>query len=158
MPRPRKWRKVGYVPTNNVFGPLQCGNSNREVINMEVEELESLRLMDLEGYDQIKCAQLMGIARSTFQRIYSSAKGKVADSIVNGKVLKIEGGNYTLNICKMVCKDCGYVWDESFENVNNEKVVCPKCGSEAEVKCDCSIDESGICHRCRRGRGRGCNL
>ncbi len=67
-----------------------------EVI-LSVEEYETIRLIDLEGLEQKECAERMGVARSTVQRMYSHAKTKVADSLANGKVLKIEGGRlYTL--------------------------------------------------------------
>lgn len=159
MPRPRKWKRVGYIPDIKVFGPLNIDNTNNEIITLNVEELESMRLMDLEGLDQIACADRMGVARSTFQRIYSDAKRKMTDSLVNGKVLKIEGGNYTLNICKLFCENCGYSWDESFENTKEETIKCPKCGSEIELNCNMNT-ESDFCDKCRRmrngcGRGRG---
>lgn len=150
MPRPRKFRRVLYMPKYNSFGPLD----NKEDINceiiMSVEEVESMRLMDLEGLDQVECAKIMDIARSTFQRIYSEAKTKVADSLVNGKILKIQGGNYTLNKCKVICDSCGHIWEESFENVNTSIVKCPDCNSEMDLRCN--HDNAG-CGRCRRRRG-----
>lgn len=94
MPRPVKRRRVCRIPHTTIFGSLEHQNKESEVVIMTVEELESLRLMDLEQMDQEQCAEMMGVARSTFQRIYTEAKKKVADSLVNGKVLKIQGGNY----------------------------------------------------------------
>jgi len=96
MARPRKWRRVCKLPQVNTFGPPYREGDMGELITMTVEEYESIRLMDLEGLNQQECANLMGIARSTIQRIYDDARKKLADSIVNGKTLKIEGGDYKL--------------------------------------------------------------
>lgn len=63
---------------------------------MTVEEYEVIRIMDYEGHNQEECAQAMGVARSTVQRIYDDARKKIADSLMNGKSLKIEGGDYKL--------------------------------------------------------------
>ena len=86
MPRPRKWRNVCELPASTQFGPL----------NPSAEIKQSIRLIDLEGFTQEECANQMNIARTTVQGIYSEARKKVADSLVNGKVLLIEGGDYQL--------------------------------------------------------------
>lgn len=97
MPRPRKRRRVCGLPEIKTFGPL-CGGINKQedFIILTVEEFEVIRLIDLEGLEQEECAQRMNVARSTVQRMYIEAKRKVADSLVNGKMLKIEGGDYIL--------------------------------------------------------------
>jgi len=61
-----------------------------------VDEYETLRLIDLEGLKQEECALRMNIARTTVQGIYNTARKKIAESLVNGKVLRIEGGNYEI--------------------------------------------------------------
>lgn len=96
MPRPRKWRKVCCLPESNLFGPLNAPNLNSEIIIMTVEEYETLRLIDLEGMMQEECAEKMNVARTTVQRIYNDARKKLAESLVNGNILKIEGGDYKL--------------------------------------------------------------
>ena len=63
---------------------------------MTVEEYETIRLIDLEGLTQEECAESMNVAQTTVQRIYNDARRKLAHSLVNGAVLKIEGGNYKL--------------------------------------------------------------
>lgn len=63
---------------------------------MEVDEYETIRLIDLEGLTQEECSEQMNIARTTVQRIYSEARKKLADSLVNGKALRIEGGDYEI--------------------------------------------------------------
>jgi predicted DNA-binding protein (UPF0251 family) len=96
MPRPRKWRKVCCLPERNLFGPLNATNLDSKIIIMTVEEYETIRLIDLEGMMQEECAESMNVARTTIQRIYNGARKKLAESLVKGNVLKIEGGDYKL--------------------------------------------------------------
>lgn len=104
MARPRKWRKVCSLPYSNKFGPLESPKDS-EVITMMVDEYESIRLIDLESLTQEECAQKMNIARTTVQRIYSEARKKIAESLIEGKVLLIEGGDYKL--CNSTGNSCG---------------------------------------------------
>lgn len=104
MPRPRKWRKVCCLPRSNRFGPLNAVNSHEYFITMTIDEYETIRLIDLQGFTQEECAKQMHIARTTVQGIYNEARKKVAESLVNGKVLRIEGGDYQL--CDGLEKAC----------------------------------------------------
>ena len=105
MPRPRKWRKVCFLPDSNRFGPLDAPANGDNFVNMTVDEYETIRLIDLEGLIQEECASQMNIARTTVQRIYNEARKKVAASLVNGKVLFIEGSEYQL--CDGFADACG---------------------------------------------------
>ena len=96
MPRPRKWRKVCCLPESNLYGPLNRSDIENEIIMMTVEEYEAIRLIDLEGMTQEECAEKMQVARATVQNIYKDARSKIAESLVNGNLLKIEGGDYQL--------------------------------------------------------------
>ncbi len=96
MPRPRKWRTVCCMPNSTHFGPLHAPVQNNAMIVLAVEEYEAIRLIDLEELTQEECASQMKIARTTVQGIYSQARKKVADALVNGKVLHIEGGDYQI--------------------------------------------------------------
>jgi len=64
---------------------------------LTLEEIEAIRLRDLEHLEQVECAAKMNISRPTFQRVLGSARQKVADSLLAGKALRIEGGNYELS-------------------------------------------------------------
>lgn len=105
MPRPRKWRNVCCLPESSRFGPLDSTVNDDCFIIMTVDEYETIRLMDLDGLSQLECANKMNVARTTVQGIYSDARKKIAESLVNGKVLRIEGGDYKL--CDGDEKWCG---------------------------------------------------
>lgn len=96
MARPRKWRRVCCLPESNLFGPLNSKIMDNDQIIMTVDEYETIRLIDLEGMMQEECADRMNVARTTVQRIYNDARKKIAESLVNGNVLRIEGGDYML--------------------------------------------------------------
>lgn len=104
MPRPRKWRKVCCLPERNRFGPLNSPSKEDGFVTMTVDEYETIRLIDLEGFTQEECAKQMNIARTTVQGIYNEARYKLADSLVHGKILTIEGGDYQL--CDGLEKTC----------------------------------------------------
>ncbi len=96
MARPRKWRKVCSLPDSKRFGPLDFVADAQDSVQMTVDEYETIRLIDYERFNQEECANQMNISRTTVQGIYSDARKKLADSLVNGKMLWIEGGEYRL--------------------------------------------------------------
>lgn len=105
MARPMKWRKVCCLPENKKFGPLDSQIDGANTVTMTVDEYETIRLIDLEGFKQEECAKQMNVARTTVQGIYFEARKKMAESLVNGKVLLIEGGEYRL--CDRSENGCG---------------------------------------------------
>ncbi len=141
--RPVKWRKIEHIPTITYFVPTDNSAAGFPVNPLKLEELEAVRLKDLEGLEQEECAGRMGVSRPTFQRILLSAREKIADSLINGKVIHIEGGSFTQNICPVRCSDCGNEWVESYENlevINESAYTCPACGSK---KFNCGNSCSG---------------
>ena len=96
MPRPTKWRRVCCLPESNVFGPLGSPLKSTDIVHMTVDEYETIRLIDIEGYTQEECAGQMNVARTTVQGIYNDARKKLAESLVNGKMLVIKGGEYRI--------------------------------------------------------------
>lgn len=136
MPRPTKWRKVEFIPNIQQFIPLDIQTDTMEENVLRVEEVEAIRLKDLEKLEQEECAEKMEVSRQTFQRILNSGREKIANSIINGKAIRIEGGNFTRNICPVKCLDCGKEWKESYENfekIINGKYTCPECKSKRVV-------------------------
>lgn len=97
MPRPCKRRRVCALPEHACFGPLggREGAKGLRVV-MTVDEYECIRLIDLEGLTQEECAKRMDVARATVQAIYDSARSKLAEALVRGRQLVVEGGEYAL--------------------------------------------------------------
>ncbi|MDO4531927.1 MAG: DUF134 domain-containing protein [Bacillota bacterium] len=104
MARPRKCRRVCSMPSNSSFAPMDYQEEAERVV-MAVDEYETIRLIDLAGYTQEECAAQMGIARTTVQGIYNDARRKLADVLVNGKLLLIEGGD--VDLCERENAGCG---------------------------------------------------
>lgn len=95
MSRPRKHRKVCHFPNSLSFFPSETAGQ-KEPIVLTVDEYETLRLIDREGFSQEACGDQMGVARTTVQLIYASARKKLAEMLVDGKPLQIAGGDFRL--------------------------------------------------------------
>ena len=94
MPRPRIRRRVRGEPDVTYFKPAGVRLRHLEDSTISVDEFEAIRLKDLEELEQGKAAEKMGISQPTFHRLVLSARKKIADAIVNGKAIRIEGGDY----------------------------------------------------------------
>jgi len=92
MARPFCPRKIGFLPGVRYFKPAGIGMRSLEEVTLHLDEIEALRLADLEGLYQEEAASRMGVSRPTFSRITAEARWKVADALVNGKALRVEGG------------------------------------------------------------------
>lgn len=106
MPRPRKCRKVCHLPQTMEFVPVDSCDRSTPVI-LTVDEYETIRLIDKQGFSQEECGAYMKIARTTVQQIYTTARKKLADVLVDGLPLKIEGGDYQLCDGKEAYCECG---------------------------------------------------
>lgn len=104
MPRPKKYRRVCDYPQTLAFLPEDHKNREQVVI-LTVDEYETIRLIDKEGLSQEQCGDFMQVARTTVQQIYASARKKLADVLVDGLPLRIEGGDYQL--CSGDSQGCG---------------------------------------------------
>ncbi|MBS3817472.1 MAG: DUF134 domain-containing protein [Candidatus Thermoplasmatota archaeon] len=98
MPRKRRGRRrgkrrIGQVPQNRCFSASQA---DEEEVVLKVEEVETLRLVDLENLNQEEAASKMGVSRKTLWNDLKSARKKVAKALTEGKTIRIEGGNYFL--------------------------------------------------------------
>ena len=92
MPRPCRCRRIRCKPDANYFKPRGIPLDMLEEVNLTLDELEAVRLADLEGLYQEDAAKKMNISRQTFGNIINSAHKKIADVLLNAKALKIEGG------------------------------------------------------------------
>jgi len=131
MPRPRICRRVWLLPNVTYFKPAGIGMSSLEENILTVDEFEAVRLKDLLGLEQEDAAKKMNISQPTFHRLLLSARKKIADALVNGKAIKIEGGIYKmvgLPKRKFKCYDCGFEWELDYGTGRPEE--CPKCKSK----------------------------
>lgn len=135
MPRPTKWRHVQFMPEHSYFKPAGVPLKELEEVVLHVEELEAVRLKDQEGLEQEACAEKMNVSRPTFQRILSSARVKVAEALVQGRAIKIEGGNFKLTSRKLMCKVCDFRWQVPFGSGERARdMFCPRCMKKAVAR------------------------
>ena len=113
MPRPKRCRKVCSMPRVSAFAPI---GEDADYVVLAVDEYESIRLIDKQGFSQEECAAYMQVARTTAQQIYNSARKKIASALVDGKGLRIEGGDYRLCDGKESFCGCGGCARHCMEN------------------------------------------
>jgi uncharacterized protein len=155
--RPRCPRRVEKVPTVSYFKPQGVPLRELELVLLSLEELEAIRLVDLEGLNQEDAAQRMGISRRALWADIQNARRKIADTLVHGKAIEICGGDYTVGApVKCTCAQCHSEWETSSAAGPS---VCPKCGSgDVESHPDIAADEGkGRCgqSRCCKRNGPG---
>lgn len=105
MPRPRKYRKVCHFPSTLTFVPIEPLHQ-KEPVSLTIDEYEVIRLIDRECLSQEEAGERMHVARTTVQLIYTSARKKLAEFLVEGRTLHIEGGDYRL--CDGDPESCGH--------------------------------------------------
>jgi predicted DNA-binding protein (UPF0251 family) len=156
LPRPLKLRCIARMPWTGYFWPDNPPREELESVCLSLEEVEALRLKDLEGLEQEASAQRMRISRPTFHRILEMAHEKVADALVNGKAIQIEGGNFGLPQSRFICNEDGHEWNVPFDVLaNGDPISCPNCSS---MNIQPEYPTPSFCHggggrgRFRRGR------
>jgi predicted DNA-binding protein (UPF0251 family) len=112
-----------------MFKPRGIPVTELETVTLMVDEFEALRLKDLEGLEQEQASAKMNVSQPTLHRILQSAHGKVADSLVHGKALVIEGGDYVVREGERLfkCYECQNEWQEPYGTGRPDE--CPKCQS-----------------------------
>ena len=117
------------MPEITYFKPAGVPLTGLQEVCLSVEEAEAIRLKDLEGLEQEECAQRMNVSRTTFSRVLGSARQKVADALLNGKAINIEGGNFEMSSRRFKCLN-GHEWDVPFEAmINTPPQFCPTCNT-----------------------------
>ena len=144
--RPKHPRRVEVEPGVTYFKPRGVPIVDLDVVELTVEELEALRLVDLEGLEQDQAAIRMGVSRRALWSELDSARRKVAGALVKGSAIAIRGGNYVTASRRFECASCRRVWDEPFGT--GRPRVCPGCGSQQlarkEADCRCgTVEEKG---------------
>ena len=126
MPRRPKWRCVSFLPPVGFFAPL--GFPPMGEVILSVEEVEAIRLKDLEDLEQEECARRMRVSRPTFHRILESGRKKIAEALLYGKAIRIEGGNFELAFRRFRCNRDGHEWEVPFEKlITAPPRFCPNC-------------------------------
>lgn len=143
MARPTKFRKVEFFPDGNYFVPWDKKDSEIEEVEIKVEELEAIRLKDIEQLTQEECANKMDISRQTFQNIIDSARNKIAIALTESKAIRIAGGHYTTRFCKFKCAECGHIYTVKYEQ---DQIICPKCSSK-KVMCTMCTKKENFCKK-----------
>jgi predicted DNA-binding protein (UPF0251 family) len=152
VPRPTCCRRVAATPLCVLFKPAGVPCSLLEEIVLSVDEMEAIRLADLEGMYQEQAARQMNISRQTFGRVIESARRKVAQALCRGQALRIEGGTVeVVTMGRLQCFDCQHVWE--LPHGAGRPQECPKCAST-------NIHRAGEERGCAgggpgSGRGRG---
>ncbi|MBD3310604.1 DUF134 domain-containing protein [Candidatus Woesearchaeota archaeon] len=145
MPRPISMRRVRFEPGVTYFKPAGVRLSTIGETVLAVDEFEAIRLNDLEDMEQGKAAKKMSISQPTFNRLIKVARKKVAEALVNGKAIRIQGGNYKMAqprrgrgmgrgrgfrgpAASCVCTSCSYQAAKK-PGVPCSTLACPKCKS-----------------------------
>ncbi|MHB8780791.1 MAG: DUF134 domain-containing protein [Candidatus Geothermincolia bacterium] len=109
MVRPAKPKLVRQEPVSGFFKPQGIPMRMLEEVSITVEELEAMRLVDVECLYQEEAAAAMGVSRQTIQKMLGEARCKVVRALVEGKALRIAGGSYVLQAEDAAdrCDTCG---------------------------------------------------
>ena len=158
MPRPRRSRRIFFDPRITYFKPAGVLLKNLQDSVLTKDELEAVRLIDLENIEQTKAGKKMKISQATLSRLLNSARKKIADALISGKAIKIQGGNYEMVQPRgrglgmgrgrgaggrgrmggpasagpggdCVCPKCGYKKAHGL-GVPCYQMTCPKCGTK----------------------------
>ena len=178
-PRPIRIRKVSNPPVISGFKPYgnKTVEAKPESVFLQYEEYEALRLCDYEMLNQLEASVMMDVSRPTLTRIYAKARYKIAEAIVKGKQIIIEGGKVYFDSEWFACSACGCFFNNpekqedvkscplcrstNFSNCNqlpdeqkdihqhcNDICICPKCGFEQEHQLGKPCN-SEVCPQCK---------
>lgn len=131
MSRPPKCRRVEFIPELTYFKPAGVPLMELEEVSVTIEELEAIRLKDLEGLEQEASAIRMGVSRPTYHRVLTSARAKIAKALVEGKAIRVEGGHYKIVMKRFRCLSCKNEWEAVCRKDTGDS--CPEC-SHSEIQ------------------------
>ena len=127
MVRPQKSRRVAFNPEVSYFKPRGIPMFDLEEVRLTVDQREAIRLSDLQGMSHEEAGRHMGVSRATFGRIVQQARRAVADALINGKDINVEGGSYKLVSTTRFfqCHFCDHEWEEP--PGTGRPAFCPAC-------------------------------
>ena len=155
MVRPRLCRRVAHPPACRIFKPAGVQASALENVILTVDELEAIRLADRDRLYQEQAAESMNVSRQTFGRIIESGRRKVAQALLEGKALLIEGGDVEMAEMRIFrCSDCQHSWGLAYGT--GRPGECPACKSRNIHREQVQRGPGGPGRgRCRRGARSG---
>lgn len=135
MARPKKHRRVAFNPAISYFKPRGIPMRNLSEVRLTVDEREAIRLADFLGMSHEEAGRHMNVSRATFGRIVQQARKVVADALIHGKAINVEGGNYKMvdEVRTFMCRNCNHRWVESWGTGRPEN--CPNCNDENFFRC-----------------------
>ena len=157
MPRPQCCRRITQAPRCVLFNPAGVPACDLEVVVLSLDEFEALRLVDFEGLYQERAAEQMNVSRQTIGRILEAARKKVVQVLLEGKALRIEGGEVEMNEMRtFTCQECQRPFGVAFGD--ERPAACPNCKS---ANIERTADPSDVCgghghgqHRHRHGQNK----
>lgn len=145
MPRPKNDRLVNRPPLFSEFKPTGAPGRMLPETVLSLDEFEAIRLADHSQFSHEEAAGEMNISRSTFSRLIEKARYKLAELLVAGKRLRIEGGNIHFKRNIIQCQDCGHMFNIDIEHPIE---ACPECNSRKLLNLAGSFGHGHCC----RGR------
>ena len=142
MSRPQYKRIVHEPPLFSDFKPIGVRGHDLKRIVLTLDEFEAFRLADQLGLTHASAADEMEISRSTFSRLIEKTRKKIADFIILGKTLTIEGGTVRFKVNIIKCRDCGHMFKINFEQDIKE---CPTCHSKRIINMAGSFGHGKCC-------------
>jgi predicted DNA-binding protein (UPF0251 family) len=130
MVRPQKNRRVAFNPEISYFKPRGIPMFDLEEVRLTVDQREAIRLSDLLGLSHEDAGRRMGVSRATFGRIVQRARQAVADALINGKAINVEGGSYSIisSTRLFYCNSCNQEWEEPLGT--GRPKCCPSCKTD----------------------------
>ena len=127
MPRPQENRIVHQPPLFSEFKPIGIRAQNIDRVSLSLDEFEAIRLADYNGLSHAEAAEEMEISRPTFSRLIEKARKKIAEFLLQGKMLTIEGGSIHFRNNIIQCNNCGHMFKTTIGATIFE---CPACHSK----------------------------
>ena len=151
MSRPKSDRIVLEPPLFSDFKPIGVRGQDLEQILLTLDEFEAFRLADYKGLSHAEAADEMEISRSTFTRLIEKARKKIADFIIQGMLLTIEGGSIHFRNNIIRCQSCGHMFRTNFNSIVTE---CPACHSKNMINLAGGFGHGKCCDYNYKKRGR----
>ncbi len=146
-PRPKRLRRVSNPPIISGFKPYggEVRDQPKGSVFLHFEEYEVIRLCDFENMSHHDASKIMDVSRPTLTRIYAKARAKIAEAMVTGKQIIIEGGKIYFDSDWYICNGCGCYFNQP--DKSSRVAECPLCGSDRIENCEAMNVDMAESHR-----------